>query len=268
MKVKYILNKGSGIMNEDNILIKNNLFGVFDGATSLDKYRNKTGETGGHLASNITKFTFEKNDKSLKNLAIEANKKIREKMILEGIEINEKINLWSTSAAVIKINKNTFNWIQIGDSLILVVYKNGKRELITKYFDHDKNLLILWKKLADKKVKNIFEVIKKDSIKLRKTMNIKYGILNGEKKMMNFLKKGTKKLDKIKHIIIFTDGLFIPKKDPRKKENWNIFVKLFLEKGLIGIKNYIRSIEEKDKKCWEYPRYKQHDDIGAISITF
>ena len=34
------------------------------------------------------------------------------------------------------------------------------------------------------------------------------------------------------------------------------------------IKDFVRSLEKDDPKCWEYPRYKQYDDIAAISISF
>ena len=43
MKVNYIFDKGSSNVNEDSYLMKNNIFGVFDGATSLDKYIDKIG---------------------------------------------------------------------------------------------------------------------------------------------------------------------------------------------------------------------------------
>ena len=39
--------KGSGIINEDDFLIENNIFGVFDGATGLVKYFDENGNSGG-----------------------------------------------------------------------------------------------------------------------------------------------------------------------------------------------------------------------------
>lgn len=268
MKATYILNKGSGYINEDNYIIKDNVFGVFDGATSLDKYKDRSGKTGGFLASRIAKQTFSKHKKSLKEIAVDANLSIKNEMILRGIDINKKINLWSTSVAAVKINKKDFEWVQIGDSLILVIYNDNSFKLLVNNYDHDKKILLIWKKLADKKANNIRAIINNNIIKLRKTMNIKYGIMNGENCMNRFLNKGRKKLTGVKHIIIFTDGLFIPKKDPKKKDDFKTFVKLFLEGGLGKIKNYVREIEKKDPNCWIYPRYKQHDDMAAIAISF
>ena len=36
IKIEHILEKGSGRVNEDRMVMGKNLFGVFDGATSLD----------------------------------------------------------------------------------------------------------------------------------------------------------------------------------------------------------------------------------------
>ncbi len=37
MKIETILEKGSARLNEDTLVVQGNLFGVFDGATSLNK---------------------------------------------------------------------------------------------------------------------------------------------------------------------------------------------------------------------------------------
>ena len=47
-----------------------------------------------------------------------------------------------------------------------------------------------------------------------------------------------------------------------------MFVKLFLNGGLREVKDFVRNLEKNDPKCWKYPRYKQYDDIAAISISF
>ena len=59
-QVSQIQEKGSGIINEDSILVKDDIFGVFDGASSLNKYIDENGKTGGYLASSIVKEIFEK----------------------------------------------------------------------------------------------------------------------------------------------------------------------------------------------------------------
>lgn len=51
--IEKIYNKGSGKINEDEILIKNNLLGVFDGMSSLVDFTSKNGKTGGKTSAKI-----------------------------------------------------------------------------------------------------------------------------------------------------------------------------------------------------------------------
>jgi hypothetical protein len=92
--------------------------------------------------------------------------------------------------------------------------------------------------------------------------------LNGEDSAIRFLKKGTKKFDDIKHILIFTDGLILPKKDPLSPDNFDKFVEYYLQGGFQKIRNYIKNIQDSDPNCWKYPRTKQYDDMAGISLTF
>lgn len=267
MKIDYIFDKG--LSKEDTYLIKDNISGVFDGYDSLNKFVDKGGKTGGLIAATIAKDNFSKNDKSLLDLALEANKKIKEKMSILKIKRDNNKNLWGTSAAVIRIKENSFEWIQVQDSLILVIYKDNNFKLLVEDYDHDKELLIIWKKLAEQKKENIRELIKGSLAQLREKMNkCGYSTLNGQKDVVSFIKGGEENLENIMHILLFTDGLFIPKEDPLENDDWNMFVKLFLEGGLRKIRDFVRNLEKDDPKCWKYPRFKQHDDITAISISF
>ncbi len=83
--VNQAYDKGSGSMNEDALLIKDNLFVVFDGATILDKYVNKDGKTGGWLAAKIAKETFSSQKAPLEKLALMTNNHIRQEMERAGI---------------------------------------------------------------------------------------------------------------------------------------------------------------------------------------
>jgi serine/threonine protein phosphatase PrpC len=264
--IERVYSKGVSKINEDGILIKNNLFGVFDGAGSLVKFLNKDGKTGGKIASEIARNTFSKNNDSLKNLAIKANNIIREEMEKNKINFLKKENLWGTTAAVVRVKKDFAEFFQIGDSLILVVLKNNKPKLIAKYNDHDKETMIKWKELADKKEKNIWKKINKKIIMVRRKSNVTYGFLNGDKKAIKFFNTGKFRLENVKFIILFTDGLLLPKKDPRRNEDWNKFASIYKKSDLNGLLGYVRSTESADPNCLLYPRFKKHDDIAAIAI--
>jgi len=267
MKVDFIFDEGSS--KEDSYLIKDNIFGVFDGFNSLDRFVDKNGKTGGLIAATIARDEFSKNNKDLRMLAIEANQKIKERMFDLNVNMSDKSCLWGTMVAIVRIKDNSFEWIQIGDSLILVIYKDNSFKLLVKDYDHDKEVLSVWKELADQKTENIRELIDKNYLREhRNKVNENYGALTGEEKAISFLKTGKENLENVKHILLFTDGLFIPKEDSLVEDDWDMFVKLFFKGGLENIKNSVRNLQKNDPKCWKYPRYKQYDDITAISISF
>lgn len=265
MKIDLVIDEGMN--NEDLHLIGRNIYGVFDGFNSLDKYVDKYGKTGGQIAAMIARDEFHKNDRSLKDLAREANRKIRERMVEYNVDTSKKGSLWGTIFAVGRIIDKSFEWMQIGDSLILVVYKDNSFKLLVNDYNHDKELLETWKELAERKKENIRELIKGPHLELRNKMNETYGCLTGEQKAISFLKSGRENLENVKAILFFTDGLFIPKEDPTEDDDWAKFVELYLRGGLKSIRDFVRNLEKKDPKCWKYPRFKQYDDIAAISIS-
>lgn len=265
MKTDHIHEQGSGQMNEDQILIGKTIFGVFDGATSLNKYIDDQGNTGGFLASLTAKEVFAKNNNDLVNLAKEANKLIAEKMKTSGVDTSDKTNLWATSIAAIRMEGQEFEWLTLSDSVIIVIHKDGNYELLGEFHDHDEGTIKLWQKYADQKAENIREKLADVIIENRRDMNIKYGVLNGEPEFINFIEHGKKSLENVAHIIIFSDGFLIPTKNAGE-EDWDTLVKLYKEGGLRKIRDLVRERERNDTKMWEYPRLKPSDDIGAVAI--
>ncbi len=267
MKTDLVVDEGS--RKEDTYLIKENIFGVFDGFNSLNKFIDKEGKTGGLIAAATARDIFSENDKNLNQLTIEANQKIKEKMFEHNVDTNQKRNLWGTIFAVGRVTNDSFEWVQIGDSLILVIYKDNSFKLLIDDYDHDKEVLKIWKELANQKKENIRDLIDKGPLtELRNKMNVTYGCLTGEDEAIEFIKSGIEKLENIKHILLFTDGIIIPKKNPSEEDDWDTFVRIFLDGGFKGVKDFVRNLEKDDPKCWKYPRYKQYDDITAISISF
>lgn len=268
MNVDYLYEKGTGKLNEDFYFTNGTLFGVFDGATSLTKDLFEDNLTGGFLASNIAGGIFSKNNSSLPELAEKANIKISDEMLKRGVNTDSKQNLWSTSLAVVRVHEESFQWIQTGDCLVLAIYDDDSFEVLTKGFDHDLETLMLWKEISGSSDGSILETMSRKIAEVRSQMNVTYGVLNGEKEALNFLNYGEKSLRGIKNILIFTDGLFIPKENPEDKEDFNLFTSLYLKGGLQNVKDYIRTLEKTDIKCKKFPRFKTHDDIAAVSLSF
>jgi len=267
MKIGSLTDQGSGSTNEDQILAAQPVFAVFDGVTSLNKYVDESGKTGGLLASSIARETFDKSDKSLLELATEANKRIRSAMHEKGIDTSDKLNLWATSVAAIRILEKEIEWLTVSDSIIMVFDTHGGHRLPGKFHNHDLAALKLWKELAARGVENIREPLNDVIAENRRRMNIDYGALNGEPGFVHFVERGTCELENIAHIVLATDGLFVPTENP-EDEGWDQFAALYLAGGIKRIRDFVREREESDPKCWRYPRFKVHDDIGAIAISF
>lgn len=297
MKTETILETGSGECNEDFLVLQNNLFGVFDGATSLDDRRFAGGKTGGLIASETAGSIFAKNHYPLTQLAMDANRAIRERMICNGVDCTRKEDLWSTSAAVVRIKRNTLEWVQTGDSFILLIYQDGSFKVLVEKEDHDFDTLCLWKKEAKKRSAPpdrasapsgttgtkkrtpgasagngwerivLSEALRNQIRKTRAGMNLRYGVLNGEEQAGRFLHHGCESLHGIRDILLFTDGMSIPKQDPNRTKEFKALVDGYLAVGLTGLRDRIRAMEKADPQCIRYPRFKCHDDIAAIAIT-
>jgi len=269
MKTDMIHEKGSGRINEDAISFNGNLFGVFDGATSLTRSIYENDKTGGFLASRIARDTFLSNDGPLNDLAHKANTAIYQKMLEQGVNLSDKASLWSTSCAVVRIRKDHIEWVQTGDSLLLLIYEDGRFHIPITDYDHDRETLSMWKNMARSAGEiKIFDLLKDQIRKIRAEMNVKYGVLNGEADYARFLNTGKVPRDHVKHILLFTDGLFLPSAHPEQEPDFQTFVDIFLTGGLKALRDHVRDIERTDPDCKTYPRFKPHDDIAAVSISF
>lgn len=266
--IEQVYEKGKGEKNEDELLIQDNLYAVFDGATSLDGFTNDKGETGAKIAAKIAKKTFSKNKGPLTELAREANHKIRQAMEERGIDVQDKEKLWATTASVVRLKENEAEFFNITDSFILVVLDNGSYKLPGRPHNHDLKTLKKWKELVEKGETNIREKVMPLIKKVRKQANEDYGFLNGKEQAEEFFHSGRFELENVKSIVLGTDGLLIPKKDPNKSEKWDKLIELYQETGLQGIKKQVREIENSDPECKKYIRTKKHDDMAGIAIEF
>lgn len=269
MKTDMIHEKGSGRVNEDAVSLTGNLFGVFDGATSLTRATYENDKTGGFLASRIARDTFLNNDGPLSGLAHKANTAIYQKMLEQGVNVSDKAALWSTSCAVVRIIKDHIEWVQTGDSLLLLIYEDGSYHIPITDYDHDRETLLMWKAMAHSSgEKKIFDLLMDQIRKIRSEMNVNYGVLNGEADYARFLNTGKTPRNHVKHILLFTDGLFLPSAHPEQDQDFSTFVSIFLNGGLKALRDHVRDIERSDPECRTYPRFKPHDDIAAVSISF
>lgn len=265
--IERILDQGSGQINEDKLVCTDNLFGVFDGASSLvpDLYH---GKTGAWWASYLASSTFSQNDTSLFDLGKRANQVLQQTMTEMGVETGDKLQCWSTSVAAFQVKDDSVSWIQSGDSQVLAIYADGDCQLLTPYHNHDKETLKLLKSLYLQGDPDPKSSLRPQVENIRRQMNQSYGVLNGEPMALDFLQRGSTDLKDIAHLLVFTDGLFPPGEDPEYQPDFRWVTDQFLQGGLQQVKEEIRTLEEMDPDCHRYPRFKKHDDIAAIAVSF
>ncbi len=261
-KIEHLLDKGSGRLNEDCLVIEKNLFGVFDGASSLEEQNLENGETGGLIAATTARDEFAKNHFPLHRLGIRANQAIHTRMIHTNLNLSQRHQLWSTSAAVVRIKDHHLEWLQTGDAQIILIHKDGSFKVLAQRQDHDYDTLTLLKKNNFKINSEFKEQLKR----VRAGMNKSYGVFNGDPSAMDFTLGSTRDLSDVKTVLMFTDGLCLPQPTPRPKKEFHTLVQLYKELGLEGLKDHIRSIEARDPDIRVYPRFKCHDDIAAIAV--
>ena len=268
-QLSTILEKGSGEVNEDVILCgKNGTYGVFDGATSLVQARYENNFTGGRLAAQLCADTFGTEKKDLRDCARLANEKIRKHAILQGVSYTLKEELWSTSAAVVRLHENSFTWCQMGDCHILVIYDDNTFSLLSKDPGHDVATLQAWRKQAADTSGSIMDIMADEIIRVRRGMNIDYGVLNGEPQALKFLQSGEESLAGVKDMLLFSDGLIPPRRNPAAAIDCDTVVALYFQGGLPELRKKIRATELTDLGCRVYPRFKTHDDISAVALNF
>lgn len=264
--VETLLEQGSGERNEDVLLQGDSLFGVFDGATSLDKRTFADNQTGGLLAARLAAATFREGNDSLAYLADLANRRIRRSLLTENVCLSERHRLWSTSLAVVRIGDDRLEYCQTGDAQILLLFDDGSCRAVAPQTDIDRETLQLWKESQAPEAVTIHDLLARQIHRVRLQMNRSYGVLNGEPEAMHFLRHGYEDLDGVSDVLLFTDGLFLPRENPLADEEWQKFADLYRTGGLHRVHHHVRRLQRDDPACRRYPRFKQHDDIAAVAI--
>ncbi len=264
--VQVVHEKGSGETNEDLFLNDDGLYGVFDGATSLSKRRYSQGLTGGYIAAALAAESFRKNGHDLYTSVVEANNRLRIVQEDAGVASDQRHGLWSTSLAVVRLTEDRLEYCSLGDASILILTEDGGYRLLTQEMDIDRETLSMWKAYSGDKC-SIYEVLSEQILKVRSRMNIDYGVLNGENEALNFVQSGSISLAEVTDVLLFTDGLLIPRENPEAPHDWACFVDLYQAGGLKEVRDYVRDVQRRDPDNRRYPRFKTHDDIAAVSIS-
>ncbi|CAM4382922.1 protein phosphatase 2C domain-containing protein [Paenibacillus alkaliterrae] len=271
--------RGSNEINEDVLIVnsKNRIFGVVDGATSVNAYRDEKGKTGGYLAANLLAsfFTDAQDSENLVDVVQKANRELRSRMINSNVDVSNKKNLWSAAFAVFRISDTRIEYVQAGDCMLFAKYDDGTVRALT----HDQvahlDFITISKREEAKKNgcvtrEEIFQYILPTVSGNRQKANTLqgYSVMNGEPELDCFLESGIINRACLKRLYAVTDGLFYPGTRADGKMDWNHMLSRIDETGLEAYAEQLILLEESDPQCNVYPRIKRSDDKTGIVIDF
>jgi len=262
-----LLEQGSGRVNEDTLHTDDFRSIVCDGATSLGTAAIPldAATSGGRRAALITAEAFAEHD-DLLVCARRANDAIRAEMLQNGIDFNRRESLWSTSFAAVDFSGGSCTWCQTGDCVILVIYDDKTSEILTGIPGQDREVLKTWQRIGPNASLTIHQELAEEIGAVRKMMNRDYGVLNGEEAAMDFLAHGSIETELVTDILLFSDGLFPPGRNPDEEFSREWFVDHYLRGGLQAVRDRVRGLQQDDPGCYRYPRFKYHDDISAVAL--
>ena len=269
ISAEFLHEKGIRDLNEDAVLCDNErqVYGVFDGASSLVNYLSPDGKTGGYIASHIVRDVFSSADGALIEIARSANEAINQRLVEGGIDLSSNLNRFGTTAAVVRIAGDTAELFQCGDSVIIARFKDGTVTTPLGYVDQDIDIMRLWRQYVDARKDNVKELLRDEIHHGREQANIGYGTMNGDPRSQNHFQSIKLQCTDLRDILIVTDGMFIPKSDPDADEDWQEYFRVCDDNGLSELYDYVRHLELSDPDLTKYPRFKIHDDASAVLVS-
>ncbi|NRF92894.1 protein phosphatase 2C domain-containing protein [Paenibacillus frigoriresistens] len=284
MKIQTISTQGNGEWNEDSLICNDiiQLYGVIDGATSLEPYRGMGGETGGYLAAQLIAKTITNmsqdnvgQELSLPIMLLEANKQLRSEMLQAGVDVTRKEQLWSACALLVRVYDTYVEFAHAGDSMLIALYEDGTIRLVTR--DQlevvDRPTRQLWAEGAASGLTSrdvLWQLVMPQIHAGRALMNTSkgYSVLNGEPELADHMEYGRINRAQLTSLLLFSDGLIDPQREHSYEEDLS---QIILKVKTMGLNNYIQwliELEETDPECLQFPRVKKSDDKTAILLEF
>jgi serine/threonine protein phosphatase PrpC len=258
---------GSGAVSEDALLVAADRWGVFDGATSLVPFADERGRTGGALAAAIAREAFAAGGSApLVELAREANLRIAEAMRAHGVDASLPAHRWGTTASVVRAEGDELAWLSIGDGSIVLVRDDGSHAALGREPDHDVETKKLRARLGPMSAGEARRRLEPSIAQIRARANVAYGVLNGDPRAEAFLQHGRVRPSGLRAVLLFTDGLLLPKADPEAGDDLGALVALYGRGGLDAMLAAVRALEAEDPEGWRYPRLKPRDDVTVIAV--
>lgn len=266
-KIQFIKKKSpSKIESEDALLINDALgiYGVMDGATPIDSFKDENGHNSAYLAANIIKGYIESLEEIsyLPDEVLKANSLLKHEMKASGINLTDKSQLWSSCVSAIQIKNNSLIYTSMGDTMILTCDNSNHINVLT--VDSVKNISARAKltrtinryKGIDVPDEKHFLNQKNKIAYHRQMANTPngYSVANGMEEAKDHMQYGMVDLDNLKHVLITSDGLFDPQNNIQ-----DVYRKI--EKD--GLEEYVRKFS-----IYESNHGIKADDKTALLLSF
>lgn len=266
-KVQFIKEKSpSKIESEDALLINDALgiYGVMDGATPIDSFKDENGHNSAYLAANLIKGYLESLEEIsyLPDEVLKANNLLKHEMKANGINLTDKSQLWSSCVSAIQIKNNSLIYTSMGDTMILTCDNSNHINVLT--VDSVKNISARAKltrtinryKGIDVPDEKHFLNQKNKIAYHRQMANTPngYSVANGMEEAKDHMQYGMVDLDNLKHVLITSDGLFDPQNNIQ-----DVYRKI--EKD--GLEEYVQKLS-----IYESDHGIKADDKTAILLSF
>lgn len=266
-KVEYVTKTSPAKVECEDAYIINeslDLYGVLDGSTPMNDFKDEAGHNGAYLAAHLFKDYFEslKATAGIQKEVLQANKLLKKAMENDHVDQTEKHRLWCTCVSVVQVKENILTYASLGDTMILTCDKHGNVNVLT--VDTVKNVSArakITREMDRNKGKDIpeesyFEDQKNRNIYQRKMANVPngYSVANGMPEVEYYLQYGALNTKNLSHVLIMSDGMFDPKGDLRE---------VYWEIEENGLESYV-----KKRSAMEEERNIHSDDKTAILLHF
>jgi serine/threonine protein phosphatase PrpC len=217
------------------------------------------------LASNLLKSCFEQAapDIVLTDVITGANQLLREQMIKASVDMSILHELWSTCVAAVHVQKEVLHYAQLGDSMMVVVYRDGLVAAVTEnrvvgVTDRAKHYRVLARDSGAPGIQDesYYEIPLNRNAYNRWMANIPegYGVMNGMEDIGVHLQYGVLPIADLQHVLLVTDGLFHPEQPLEQA---------CLRMIELGFEAYADEVEAAERKLAAVP-----DDRTGIWISF
>ncbi|MDY0393690.1 PP2C family serine/threonine-protein phosphatase [Virgibacillus halophilus] len=251
---------------EDSFVINDHLgiYGVMDGATPVDHFKDEAGHNGAYLAANIFKNYFESLQAAshLHHEVLQANRLLKQAMESHGVDQAVKPSLWSTCVSVVRITDNMLKYASLGDTMILIC--NNQDEINVLTVNTVKNISVRARMNRELARDNGKEIPKetyfnneRNKISYHREMaNMPngYAVANGMDEVKYYIQHGMLPVKDLKQALIMSDGLFDAKDDLRE---------VYWEIHNNGLENFVQKLSLKEEQSNSHS-----DDKTAVLLTF